>query len=89
MGFNWRGKLSGQPAAVIEGATTGSEVSEQPDLRRFKKQHQWDPFLDHDKLQAIDEGLETGDAEKQQAIEQSIIDDDSPYPEVRSSVSNI
>ncbi|KAG6083040.1 hypothetical protein E4U13_006425 [Claviceps humidiphila] len=56
------------------------------ELRRFRRQHQWDPFLDVDKLDNIDDALASGDAEKEIAIDESLIQEDSPYPEVRSSV---
>lgn len=55
-------------------------------LRRVKDQHKWDPFMDVDKIDAVDAALQTGDAEKEAAIEQSILQEDSPYLEVRSSV---
>ncbi|KAG5924925.1 hypothetical protein E4U42_004528 [Claviceps africana] len=56
------------------------------ELRRFRRQHQWDPFLDVDKLDNIDDALASGNAEKEVAIDESLIQEDSPYPEVRSSV---
>jgi UDP:flavonoid glycosyltransferase YjiC (YdhE family) len=94
MGFTWRGKGSQAPE-VVEGAeATGAEVlpnmseTTQPErnLSRFKNQHQWDPFLDIEKIDAVDAGLASGDPEKQAAVEDSLIADDSPYPEVRSAV---
>ncbi|KAG6185232.1 hypothetical protein E4U35_007572 [Claviceps purpurea] len=56
------------------------------ELRRFRRQHKWDPFLDVDKLDNIDDALASGNAEKEIAIDESLIQEDSPYPEVRSSV---
>lgn len=44
-------------------------------------------FLDIDKLDNIDEALASGNAEKEAAIDESLIQEDSPYPEVRASVS--
>jgi hypothetical protein len=90
MGFTWRGKGT-NPPQVAEGAeTSGADVlpdsREERNLAMFKKQHEWDPFLDIEKIDAVDEGLASGDPEKQAAIEDSLIADDSPYPEVRSSV---
>lgn len=55
-------------------------------LRRLRSQHRWDPFMDHDKIDAVDNAIASGDAEKEAAIEQSILQEDSPYLEVRSSV---
>ena len=74
--------------------TTGAEIlpsvsaNHDPDreLRRFRKQHKWDPFLDIDMLDNIDDALASGNAEKEAAIDRSLIQEDSPYPEVRASV---
>jgi len=99
MGFNWRGKKGSNSPEVLEGAeSTGAEVlpnmsesatQERRNLGRFKSQHQWDPFLDIEKIDAVDAGLASGDIEKQTAIEDSLIADDSPYPEVRSAVCHL
>lgn len=74
--------------------TTGADVlpnaeSTERELRRFRRQHQWDPFLDTDKLDNIDDALASGNAEKEAAIDESLIQEDSPYPEVRTSVSGL
>ena len=69
--------------------TTGSDVlphDVERELRAFKKQHKWDPFLDIDKLDTVDNALASGDVEKEAAVEESLLVEDSPYPEVRSSV---
>jgi OPT family small oligopeptide transporter len=55
-------------------------------LRRVKDQHKWDPYMDLDKIHAVEAAIETGDAEKEAAVEQSILQEDSPYFEVRSAV---
>lgn len=70
--------------------TTGAEATAsgtEGELRRFRTQHKWDPFLDIDKLDNIDDALASGNAEKEAAIDESLIQEDSPYPEVRISVS--
>lgn len=59
------------------------------ELRNFRKQHKWDPFLDIDKLDNIDNALQSGDVEKQAAVDESLIQEDSPYPEVRAAVSGL
>lgn len=59
------------------------------ELRNFRKQHRWDPFLEIDKLDNIDSALESGNAEKQAAIDESLIQENSPYAEVRAAVRNI
>ncbi|UNI18463.1 hypothetical protein JDV02_004731 [Purpureocillium takamizusanense] len=80
--------------ATAATTATGAEIlpsvsaNHDPDreLRRFRKQHKWDPFLDIDKLDNIDDALASGNAEKEAAIDESLIQEDSPYPEVRASV---
>ncbi|KAG6004645.1 hypothetical protein E4U21_000869 [Claviceps maximensis] len=71
--------------------TTSTEVlpnaeGTERELRRFRRQHQWDPFLEVDKLETIDDALASGNAEKEAVIDDALIQEDSPYPEVRSSV---
>lgn len=56
------------------------------ELRSFRKQHRWDPYLDSGKLDTIDAAIASGDMEKQAAIDESLLQEDSPYMEVRVSV---
>lgn len=74
----------------VSATATGAEVGEVGDataeLRNFKKQHKWDPFLDNEKLDTIDSALDSGNLEKQAAVDESLIQENSPYPEVRASV---
>lgn len=95
MGIKERLGVRSRETPAQDGAeATGTEIlpsvsqNHDPDkeLRRFRKQHKWDPFLDVDKLDNIDDALASGDAEKEAAIDESLIQEDSPYPEVRSSV---
>ncbi len=77
-----------------DAVTTGSDVlpsehNPRAELRNFRKQHKWDPFLDINKLDNIDGALASGNAEKEAAIDESLIQEDSPYPEVRASVPNV
>lgn len=54
-------------------------------LERFeKKAYKLDPNLPLDKLNELDAAIATGNAEKGMEIEQALMDDNSPYPEVRS-----
>lgn len=61
MGFSFRGKGSSQPE--LDGQSSGHDVSAgeaidinpEADLKKFKKLHKWDPFMDIDKLDAADE----------------------------------
>jgi hypothetical protein len=92
MGIRERlGNKSSVTTAETRSATTGADVlpnaeGTEQELRRFRRQHQWDPFLDIDKLDNIDDALASGNAEKEAAIDESLIQEDSPYPEVRNSV---
>ncbi|KND86728.1 Sexual differentiation process protein isp4 [Tolypocladium ophioglossoides CBS 100239] len=67
-------------------APPGVVSSPAQELRNFRKQHKWDPFLDNDKLETIDGALDSANVEKQAAVDESLLQEDSPYPEVRSSV---
>lgn len=90
MGFSFRGKTSERPIVVDEtdGVTTGSDThNPEADLKKFRKLHTFDPYLDIDKLEAVDNVLATGDIEKEAVIEDQLLSEDSPYPEVRASVS--
>ena len=92
MGFSFRGKAAEQPVTAVteaDGSSSAVDISAAPqaDLKKFRKLHTFDPYLDIDKLEAVDNVLETGDIEKEAAVEEQLIVDDSPYPEVRSSVS--
>lgn len=91
MGFSFRGKTSERPVVVseTEGVATGSDShNPEVDLKKFRKLHTFDPYLDVDKLEAVDNVLATGDIEKEAVIEDQLLTEDSPYPEVRASVSN-
>lgn len=88
MGFSWRGKRSEQPVNDDDAAVASGADAMQPeqDLKAFKKMHQWDPFLDVKRLDAVDEVLADGDVEKEAAVEASLLAEDSPYAEVRAAV---
>ncbi|KAI9743160.1 MAG: hypothetical protein M1818_003455 [Claussenomyces sp. TS43310] len=57
-------------------------------LKSFKALHRWDPNLPLDKLEGVQQVLDTGDVEKEVALEHSLLEDNSPYPEVVSAVRN-
>ncbi|KAK7747413.1 hypothetical protein SLS53_001668 [Cytospora paraplurivora] len=88
MGFSFRGKTSEQPVNENDAASSAIDISANPaaDLKKFRKLHTFDPFLDIDKLEAVDNVLVVGDVEKEAAVEEQLLVEDSPYPEVRSSV---
>jgi hypothetical protein len=51
-------------------------------LKAFKRFHALDANLPIDELNAVEEALQVGDAEKEVAVERAILEDNSPYPEV-------
>lgn len=91
MGFSFRGKTSEQPIeinATDEGVSSGADIQSNPeaDLKKFRKLHTFDPYLDISKLDDVDNVLATGDVEKEAVVEEQLLAEDSPYPEVRASV---
>lgn len=92
MGFSFRGKTSEHPIVVNEtdeGISSGADIQGNPeaDLKKFRKLHKFDPYLDINKLEDVDNVLATGDPEKEAVVEEQLLTEDSPYPEVRASVS--
>lgn len=87
MGFTFGSKKEPEPEVVASGSDIGIGDAS-AELRNFRKQHKWDPFLEVEKLDNIDNALQSGDVEKQAAVDESLIQEDSPYPEVRAAVSN-
>jgi hypothetical protein len=97
MGFSFRGKNKprvGDGVTTLHAATsaTGSDNSNDDlanataHLKKVKDQHLFDPFMSIDKIDAVDAALQSGDVEKEAAVKQSILLDDSPYMEVRAAV---
>ncbi len=71
------------PDASVEstiGSTTGFDVLES--LKHFEKMHHLDPNLPLDELIEVEAALNTSNAEKGVEIEQVLVEDNSPYPEV-------
>ena len=84
--FITRGRATGNDSSSDDNAPPGEVGNADRELKRFRKQHRWDPFLEQDKLEAIDDAIATGDTEKEAAVDASLIQEDSPYPEVRAAV---
>ncbi|KAI1320431.1 small oligopeptide transporter [Xylariaceae sp. FL0255] len=57
-------------------------------LRQFEHQHHLDPNLPLEEEAAVDAALASGNAEKALDVEVSLLEENSPYPEVRSAVRN-
>ncbi|GKT87580.1 LOW QUALITY PROTEIN: OPT family small oligopeptide transporter [Colletotrichum tofieldiae] len=78
----WRGKVSERPI-VVDAVATGTDaqglesVNPEAELKKFKKIHKWDPFLDIDTLDTAENALKSGDYEKEAAVE-AALHEDSP-----------
>jgi hypothetical protein len=87
---------SSQPAASLRLLTfsgsiraSGIDVENSVDqLKKFKKLHKWDPNLPIEQYIGVNAVLEAGDVEKEVAVEQALLEENSPYPEVVSAVRN-
>ena len=88
MGFSFRSKNTDTVVERVDTAnSTGSDRNTEEQLAAFRRQHRWDPFLEVEKLNAVDHVLAAQDVEKEAEIQEALIVEDSPYPEVRASVS--
>ncbi|KAI0835526.1 small oligopeptide transporter [Hypoxylon sp. FL0890] len=84
--------------AVAEGVTPASISSSEAveatgaealnTLKHFEEQHRLDPNLPIQELKDVDTALATGNAEKGVEIETALLEENSPYPEVRGAVRN-
>lgn len=83
------------PSGEIEtGHTTGADNVELTvdsgvdQLKKFKAAHQWDYNLDADEIQAVNNIADSEDVEKKVNFEHALLEEDSPYFEVRAAVRN-
>ncbi len=61
--MSWRGKTAPEEVITETASATGADLDAANDLRNFKKHHKWDPFLDIDRLDAVDGAVASGDVE--------------------------
>ena len=87
MGLKDRFGLSQRSTTAEEELPAGVMGDPTQELKAFRRQHKWDPFLDNEKLETIDDALASENMEKQAVVDETLIQEDSPYPEVRASVS--
>jgi hypothetical protein len=73
------GHASGVDSAVEAGVSQ---------LEKFKIGHQWDYNLDAEEIQAVNKAVDSGDVEKEANFEHALLEEDSPYFEVRAAVRN-
>ncbi|KAI8632990.1 OPT family small oligopeptide transporter [Xylariaceae sp. FL1651] len=57
-------------------------------LKDFEHKHQLDPNLPVNEIENVEAVLATSDTEKALGVEVALIEDDSPYPEVRAAIRN-
>lgn len=86
MGLKDRFGLSQRQMSGEEELPAGVMGDPTHELKAFRRQHKWDPFLDNEKLDTIDDALASENVEKQAVVDETLIQEDSPYPEVRASV---
>ena len=70
--------------AMASGIDPG--IDHLKNLREFEKSHKFDPNFPLDELTDVDAAIATGNAEKGIEIEHALMEDNSPYPEVRLSI---
>lgn len=93
MVFNLRKKkdetvVPDEPEGQASGVDPGVARMANPlnTLEQFEKEHKLDPNIPIDELNEVDAALASGNAEKGAAIEEALIEENSPYPEVRAAV---
>ncbi|KAI1263905.1 OPT family small oligopeptide transporter [Xylariaceae sp. FL1019] len=89
--FNFRKRKTAEDAPTksnSSGEVDATGVEALTVLKEFEHQHHLDPNLPMEEVKAVDAALATGNAEKAADIEVSLLEDNSPYPEVRAAVRN-
>lgn len=56
------------------------------DLSAFEREHMWDPNMPQENLNAVKKALQADDVNAEIALENALIEEDSPYAEVRAAV---
>ncbi|KAH8898232.1 small oligopeptide transporter, OPT family [Thozetella sp. PMI_491] len=79
----------GENIAHASGVDENYNVAEGVDqLKKFKATHQWDYNLDYDQIDTVNKAVDSDDLEKTANLEHSLLEENSPYFEVRTSVRN-
>lgn len=87
----WTGHVAGPHDEIGEVTPEISSNPTEPSLHRIKNVVQdriEDPNLDHDLVDDAEQALDSDDVKLEAKLEH-LFEDDSPYPEVRASVSNV
>lgn len=77
--------IDAAPTATGSDYVADSGIEE---LKKFRKTHQWDWNLDYDQIEAVNRVVDSGDVEKEANFEHALLEEDSPYFEVRAAVRN-
>jgi hypothetical protein len=56
------------------------------ELSAFEKEHMWDPNMPQENLNAVKKALQADDVNAEMALENALIEENSPYAEVRAAV---
>jgi hypothetical protein len=90
MAFIFRKRHETEEITPIQGPAEAeaSGIDKLRHLQQFEKAHKLDPNMPLDELSDIDAAIATGNAEKGLEIEHALMEDNSPYPEVRAVVRN-
>lgn len=75
----------GKTGAISTAIDAGVAAEAARNLKAFKQFHALDANLPIEELDAVENALKVGDAEKEVAIERALLEDNSPYPEVFSA----
>lgn len=86
MGFSFRKRAATEgisPASTSSHEVAGTTGAEALDtLKHFEERHKLDPNLPIEELRTVDNVLATGNAEKGVQVETTLLEENSPYPEV-------
>ncbi|KAG5986329.1 hypothetical protein E4U43_005567, partial [Claviceps pusilla] len=69
---------------LSQRSTTSPDVPARQ-VKTRQRQHKWDLFLDNNELDTVDHALDLHAAEKQIPVVETLMQEDSPYSEVRAS----
>jgi hypothetical protein len=78
-----------EPGVGIAAEASGSDTNldaKLDQLAKFKKTHQWDFNLDYDQIAAVNQAADADDVEKKAEFEKTLLEENSPYFEVRQTV---
>lgn len=83
-------KKQAETTGVAQTTGVDDEIVEETidQLKKFQKAHRWDLNLPVQKLAAVDTAVVSDDLEKKLNVEHTLLEENSPYPEVAATVRN-